>query len=74
MKTKLTTRQAAEAAGIGLTTLNEWMAAGKVKAPKPVLRGALGMRLWGERDIERLRAVKAKIYRKGRGRKKKTKT
>jgi len=74
MKPKRTTRQAAAAAGIGLTTLHEWMMLGKVKPPKPVLVGAVGMRLWSERDVERIRAHKAKHFRKGRGRKKKTKT
>jgi hypothetical protein len=71
MKTKLTTRQAAAAVGIGMTTLNEWIASGRVKAPKPVLVGAVGMRLWSPADIARLRVVKQKTYRKGRGRKKK---
>jgi predicted site-specific integrase-resolvase len=69
-KAKLKTHQAAAAVGIHLSTLNEWIASGKVKAPKPVLVGAVGMRLWSPADIARLRVVKQKIYRKGRGRKK----
>jgi hypothetical protein len=73
MKPKLSTRQAAAAAGIGLSTLNVWIATGKVKPPNPVLVGALGMRLWDEAAVARIMATKAKIYRKGRGRKKQTK-
>jgi len=71
MERLLTTRQAAASTGIHLNTLNRWIAAGKVQAPRPVLRGARGLRLWSRTDVERIRAVKEKIYRKGRGRKKK---
>ena len=56
--------------GVGLRTLNRWIAAGKVKAPKPTLIGAVGYRLWSAKDVERLRKVKKAVYRKGRGRKK----
>jgi predicted site-specific integrase-resolvase len=73
MSAKLKTRDAARAAGIHLNTLIRWMEKGKIRAPKPVLVGAVGMRLWSERDIERIRAHKAKYFRKGRGRKKKNK-
>jgi len=73
MKFKLTTRMAAASAGIGLSTLNVWIATGKLRPPKPVLVGALGMRLWGEADVARILATKARIYRKGRGRKKQSK-
>ncbi len=64
-----TTQQAADAVGITRVTLQAWIAAAKIKAPKPRLRGARGLRLWTESDISRLRAAKKKIYGKGpRGR------
>jgi excisionase family DNA binding protein len=61
---KYTTSEAASQAGISLPTLQRWIAASKVKAPKPSFVGAVGYRLWAEEDIERLRAVKKAIYRK----------
>jgi DNA-binding transcriptional MerR regulator len=70
---KFTTSETARLAGLHLVTLQRWIAAGKVKAPKPTLLGAVGYRLWAPRDIERLRNVKNRIYRRGRGRKPKPK-
>jgi hypothetical protein len=69
-RSKISTKMAAKAAGISLITLLRWLRDGKVRGPKPVLIGAVGMRLWGERDIERIRAWKVKHFCKGRGRKK----
>jgi len=68
---KRTTGQAAEAAGIHLATLQRWIAEGKVDAPAPTLIGAVGYRLWSSKDLQKLKRVKAAIYRKGRGRKRK---
>jgi excisionase family DNA binding protein len=70
---KLTTAEAARKAGIHLVTLQEWIAKGKVKAPKPTLVGAVGYRLWTARDVAVLLKTKKAIYRKGRGRKPKPK-
>ena len=61
---KYTTSEAANQAGISLPTLQRWIAAGKIRAPKPLLVGAVGYRLWSADDVERLRAVKKVIYRK----------
>ena len=69
-RSKISTKMAAKAAGVSPVTLFRWMRDGKVRAPKPVLIGAVGMRLWGERDVERIRAWKAGHFCKGRGRKK----
>ena len=66
---KLTTAEAAKRAGIHQVTLQKWIAAGKFKAPKPILIGAVGYRLWSAEDVARLQKVKQAIYRKGRGRK-----
>ncbi len=66
-----TTREAAAAVGISRVTLQRWIANGKLKAPKPQLRNGVGLRLWTQSDVARLRAEKQRIYGKGRGRKKK---
>ena len=70
---KLTTAEAARKVGIHPVTLQRWIAAGKVKAPKPTLVGAVGYRLWTARDVENLKKTKGQIHRKGRGRKPKAK-
>jgi len=69
---KLTTAEAAKRVGIHQVTLQKWIAAGKLKAPKPTLIGAVGYRLWSAKDVAALRKVKQAIYRRGRGRKKKS--
>ena len=66
-----TTAQAAKVVGIHRVTLQEWIRLGKVRAPRPVLRNARGVRLWTEKDVARLRIEKDRIYRRGRGRKRK---
>ena len=68
-----TTEEAAKAVGMGRVTLQRWIAAGKVRAPKTQLIDGHGVRLWSEEDISRLRKSKEEIYRKGRGRKPKAK-
>jgi len=68
----LTTSEAARRIGIHQVTLQRWIAAGKLKAPKPTLIGAVGYRLWSSKDVDALLKVKKAIYRKGRGRKKKS--
>jgi hypothetical protein len=65
-----TTRKAARAAGISLATLQRWIAAHKVSAPRLRIRHGRAVRLWTGRDVEGLRQYKAAHYRKGRGRKK----
>ena len=72
MPQRLTTAGAAKAVGIARHTLQGWIKAGKVKAPKPRLRNGRGVRLWSDADVKRLAQVKAATYRKGRGRKKKS--
>ncbi len=65
----LTTGQAAKAAGISRATLQVWIAAGTIRAPRTQLVAGKAVRLWNGADVERLRDVKTKVYRKGRGRK-----
>jgi DNA-binding transcriptional MerR regulator len=73
IKGRLTTAEAAAKVALHPVTLQRWIAAGKVKAPKPTLVGAVGYRLWTDKDVERLQKIKNGIYRKGRGRKPKPK-
>ena len=68
---KIPTAAAAEAVQIGLRTLQDWIQAGQVKAPRPIIRRGRAVRLWSPGALARLRQVKERIYRKGRGRKKK---
>ena len=68
----MSTEEVARLVGIGRNTLERWIREGKV-TPKMVRVGKKNYRLWTEREIEKLRHVKEKTYRKGRGRKKKLK-
>jgi excisionase family DNA binding protein len=68
-----TTREAAKAVGITRVTLQRWITAGKIRAPRTRLVDGVGKRLWSEEDISRLRQTKEEIYRKGRGQKPKPK-
>ncbi len=57
--------------GINRVTLQRWLIDGRVKEPKKVSTGGVEVRIWTDRDVERVRKYKAAHYRKGRGRKKK---
>lgn len=59
--------------GVHRVTLEEWLRTGKVRRPKSLRIGGQVYRLWKEKDVERLRKYKTQFYRKGRGRKKKSK-
>jgi excisionase family DNA binding protein len=58
---KLTTAEAAKKAGIHQVTLQRWIRAGRVKAPKPTLIGGVGYRLWSADDIAVLRRLKGTL-------------
>jgi len=68
------TQQAARAVGISIMTLHRWIVAAKVKAPKLRIRNGRAVRLWSTADLAGLRKLKAQIYCKGRGRKKRLQT
>jgi hypothetical protein len=55
------TREAAKKIGIHLVTLQEHIAAGKVPAPPVTRVGGVQVRLWTDRDIERVRETLPKI-------------
>ena len=73
MNQRIATAEAAKAVGIDRITLQRWIRDSKVKAPTPVLRDGRAVRLWSLGDIAKLRKVKERIHRKGRGRKPKLK-
>jgi DNA-binding transcriptional MerR regulator len=68
-----TTGQAARAVGVSRATVQVWIKSEKFRPPKTRLVGGKAVRLWTSADLNRLRAAKLEIYRKGRGRKAKTK-
>jgi predicted DNA-binding transcriptional regulator AlpA len=55
------TRQAAKRLGISFTSLDRYIAAKKVPAPKATKIGNWNVRAWTENDIERVRALLPKI-------------
>ena len=52
-------------------TLLHWLWSGKVAEPKRQTAGGQAVRIWTDRDLERVRRYKDANYRKGRGRKRK---
>jgi len=55
------TRQVAKKLGLGIATLTRYIMAKKVPAPKTTKVGDLRMRIWNEKDIERVRKLLPKI-------------
>jgi len=66
----ISTAEVAKKVRINRVTLQEWIRKGRVKAPRLVLRNSRAVRLWSSSQIEKLREIKARTYRRGRGRKK----
>jgi hypothetical protein len=72
MKT-LSTAEVAQKIGVNRVTLERWLSAKKVKPPKIIQFGRSKFRNWTSTDVERVRKFKEENYRKGRGRKPKSK-
>jgi transposase len=70
---QFSTPEVARMAGISIVTLERWLASGRLESPKRLCVGARVVRLWNEKDVERVRKHKQENYRKGRGRKLKSK-
>ena len=66
---RFTTGQAAAAVGITRTTIQNWIAAKKIRAPKPIVFGNVTVRMWSEADVKKLGQAAKRLYRKGGGRK-----
>jgi len=73
MKRSYSTIQVARTVGIGRMTLLRWLKDGKIPEPRRISNGGLDARVWTNRDVERVRKFKQQNYRKGRGRKPKSK-
>lgn len=57
----VSSNQAAKKLGISVTSLERYIAAGKIPAPKSTRIGNRNVRAWSESDIERVRALLPKI-------------
>jgi predicted DNA-binding transcriptional regulator AlpA len=57
----LSTRQAAKKLGLSHGTLNNYIASGKVPAPKSVTTGTTTVHIWSEEEIENVRQLLPKI-------------
>jgi len=68
VREELSTKEAAAAVGVTDKTLRAWIAAGKVHAPQPTLRGTVHIRLWTAAEVEQLRREMSGLYHPGRGR------
>jgi len=69
----LSTAQAAKSLKIGRQTLHRWMRSEPRLAPRKRKVGGVSVRFWTDQDVKRLRRYKEENYRKGRGRKPKSK-
>jgi excisionase family DNA binding protein len=67
------TAQVAERLGIHKATLIRWLLDGKVREPRRVNQVGQEIRIWTDRDVQRVQRYKQENYRKGRGRKPKLK-
>jgi len=67
------TARVANTLGVHKITLIRWLLDGKVKEPRRVKQAGQEIRIWTDRDVERVRKYKQENYRKGRGRKPKPK-
>ena len=67
------TSEAAKKCGLHHITLQRWVSEGKVVAPSKIRVGGVIVRLWTDADVDQVRKYKQENYRKGRGRKPKSK-
>jgi len=58
-----TTGQAAQQIGVSRQTLQAWIAAGEISAPKPIGAGKVTLRLWTSADIEKAKKFKGTLRR-----------
>lgn len=63
------TGEAAAQVRITRATLQDWIKKRKIAAPKVAKVGNVSVRLWTASDIDRLKAVKQKIYQEKRPKK-----
>lgn len=68
------TAAVARKVGVHKNTLLRWLYSGVVAEPKRHTNGGQDVRMWSDRDVERVEKYKQENYRKGRGRKPKAKS
>ena len=77
MSKEYSTAQVAKVLKVGRATLHRWMIGDNVsetlRAPMARKIGGVSVRIWTPGDVERAKQFKEKHYRKGRGRKPKSK-
>lgn len=67
------TAQVAKEIGVHKITLIRWLLDGKVREPRRINQVGQELRVWTDRDVQRVRRYKQENYCKGRGRKPKSK-
>ena len=67
------TSGAAKKVGVHHITLQRWVSSGKIQAPRKTRIGGVVVRLWADADLARVRKYIEANYRRGRGRRAKTK-
>ncbi len=65
----LGTEEVCSLVGIHRATLERWLSSRRLHPPQPIKIGGRVFRYWTARDVERVRKLKEKFYRKGRGKK-----
>ena len=63
-KKAYTTSEVAKLAGIHWQTLRLWLSHGALREPRHGKIGEIGLRLWSERDLERVLRHKARAYKR----------
>jgi predicted site-specific integrase-resolvase len=66
------TANVAKMVGVSKNTLLNWLYKGKIPEPRRRVEGGIDVRLWNDRDVNRVKKYKQLNFRKGRGRKKST--
>jgi len=66
------TAQVSKLVGIGRQTLHRWIKNNPALAPRRTRVGGVVVRMWGPREVGKLRKYKRENYCKGRGRKPKS--
>jgi predicted site-specific integrase-resolvase len=69
----MSTKQVARLAGVHWMTLYRWVEQGKVRPSIIIKLNGSVLRRWTAGDLEKVRKYKQKNYRKGRGKKPKSK-
>jgi predicted transcriptional regulator len=61
MKGRYTTREAAKKLGRTVVTIQRHIAAGTIDAPQLLTVGTVQVRMWSDRDIEKVRKVLSRL-------------